>query len=233
MATRQRPLDGVFMPRAQRIPPLRGTARTSASHAEAAPLSSVASFTQEDRQMNIGLWVVQVLLALAFGAAGLMKTTRPIAELAQSMVWPADIPAWLVRVIGTAELLAAIGLLLPAATRIKPVLNTRGRVRTGHGHAAGVGLPYGPGRVLRATNQSRLGRARRVCRVGTLAYARRSSRDPQRRREQSSLRERDASGCAYCLMNFCVRRPPPPSETYRLPFESTAIVCTPMNCPAP
>ena len=72
--------------------------------------------------MNVGLWIVQVLLAAAFGMAGVMKTTRPIAELAQSMVWPGDIPAALVRIIGTAELLGAIGLVAPAVTRIKPVL---------------------------------------------------------------------------------------------------------------
>jgi putative oxidoreductase len=72
--------------------------------------------------MNIALWVVQVLLAVAFGMAGVMKTTRPIAELAQAMVWPGDVPAALVRFIGTAELLGAIGLLVPVLARIKPVL---------------------------------------------------------------------------------------------------------------
>ena len=72
--------------------------------------------------MNIMLWIVQVLLAVAFGSAGFMKTTMPIAELAQSLVWPGDIPPALVRFIGAAELLGAIGLLLPALTRIKPGL---------------------------------------------------------------------------------------------------------------
>ncbi len=73
------------------------------------------------KALNVGLWVVQVLLALAFGMAGVMKTTTPIAELALKMSWVSQAPA-LVRFIGVSELAAAVGLILPAATRIKPVL---------------------------------------------------------------------------------------------------------------
>lgn len=68
------------------------------------------------------LWGVQVLLAVLFGMAGVMKTTTPIPELAQAMGWPGDIPAALVRFIGVSEFAAAVGLILPAATRIAPVL---------------------------------------------------------------------------------------------------------------
>jgi putative oxidoreductase len=73
------------------------------------------------RGWNISLWVVQVLLALAFGMAGIMKTTRPIADLAKNMNWVADLPS-LVRFIGASELAGAIGLLLPSLTRIAPRL---------------------------------------------------------------------------------------------------------------
>jgi putative oxidoreductase len=72
--------------------------------------------------MNVLLWIVQLLLAAAFGMAGVMKLTSPIDELAAAMVWPGDIPAALVRFIGATELLGAIGLVLPSVTRIKPVL---------------------------------------------------------------------------------------------------------------
>ena len=72
--------------------------------------------------LRIGLWVAQALLALAFGMAGIMKTTQPIAELAQKMGWPGAIPPALVRFIGSAELLGAVGLVLPSATRIRPGL---------------------------------------------------------------------------------------------------------------
>ena len=71
---------------------------------------------------NISLWVVQIILAISFGMAGFMKSTQPIAELAEKMVWPGAVPPALVHFIGLSELAAGIGLILPAATRIKPVL---------------------------------------------------------------------------------------------------------------
>lgn len=72
--------------------------------------------------MNIGLWVAQALLALAFLGAGLMKMTQPLEQLAEKMTWVPHVPPMLVRFIGTSEVAGALGLLLPAATRIKPVL---------------------------------------------------------------------------------------------------------------
>ncbi len=72
--------------------------------------------------MRIALWIVQVLVALAVLGAGLMKITTPYPDLAQAMAWAAASPAWLVKFIGVAEVAGALGLILPAATRIKPVL---------------------------------------------------------------------------------------------------------------
>ena len=72
--------------------------------------------------MNIVLWILQVLLALAFLMAGGMKLVQPIDQLGQMMAWVNDSPAMLVRFIGLAEVLGALGLILPAATRIKPIL---------------------------------------------------------------------------------------------------------------
>jgi len=91
------------------------TALMSTTHSSAAALPA-------GRGLNIGLWTTQGILAAMFGMAGVMKATAPIAQLAEQMVWPGDIPAGLVRVIGTAEFLGALGLVLPAATRIKPWL---------------------------------------------------------------------------------------------------------------
>jgi hypothetical protein len=54
--------------------------------------------------------------------AGVMKSTQPIAELAKKLVWPGAVPEALVRFIGAAELAGALGLILPAATRVKPGL---------------------------------------------------------------------------------------------------------------
>ena len=72
--------------------------------------------------MKYALWLVQILLALAFLAAGFMKLMAPMDQLAQSMVWVNDVPVWLVRFIGLAELAGGLGLVLPALTRIQPQL---------------------------------------------------------------------------------------------------------------
>ena len=73
------------------------------------------------RALHIGLWVAQVLLGVAFGMAGFMKLVSPIEELARNMAWVYEARA-LVRFIGAAEMLGALGLVLPAAMRIKPWL---------------------------------------------------------------------------------------------------------------
>jgi uncharacterized membrane protein YphA (DoxX/SURF4 family) len=73
--------------------------------------------------MHILLWVVQVLLACAFGMAGVMKSTQPVEALVQGgMAWAGQMPLAVVRFIGVSELLGAMGLILPAATKIKPFL---------------------------------------------------------------------------------------------------------------
>ena len=69
--------------------------------------------------MNILLWVLQVLLALAFLAHGLLFLFPPAEMVAQMN---ASIPRWFQVFIGVAEVLAAIGLTLPGVTRIKPGL---------------------------------------------------------------------------------------------------------------
>src|SRR5258708_1770624 len=71
--------------------------------------------------LNISLWIAQGLLALAFGAAGIMKVSMPIADLGAKMAWVLELPN-LVRFIGAAELAGAFGLLLPSVTRVKPWL---------------------------------------------------------------------------------------------------------------
>ena len=72
--------------------------------------------------MKYAVWIVQVLLALVFLSSGFMKLTQPLDALALQLAWVGDTPGWLVRFIGVAELLGAIGLIVPAATRIRPEL---------------------------------------------------------------------------------------------------------------
>ena len=73
--------------------------------------------------MNILLWLVQILLACAFGMAGVMKSTQPVDVLAANgIAWAPQIPLVLVRFIGMSEFFGAVGLILPALTKIKPFL---------------------------------------------------------------------------------------------------------------
>jgi hypothetical protein len=65
--------------------------------------------------MNIALWLVAALLALAFLGAGAMKLTRPKAKLVKSgQGWAEDFSDGAVKGIGALEVLGAAGLVLPA-----------------------------------------------------------------------------------------------------------------------
>jgi hypothetical protein len=67
--------------------------------------------------MNILLWVLQVLLALAFLAHGWILIVPPASIVDQLN---ASIPRWFQLFIGIAEIVAAVGLILPGLTRIQP-----------------------------------------------------------------------------------------------------------------
>jgi DoxX-like protein len=64
------------------------------------------------------LWIVQALLALIFLFAGGMKLVLPLEKL----TGPMPLPGLFVRLIGVAEVLGAIGLILPGLLRIRPGL---------------------------------------------------------------------------------------------------------------
>ena len=72
--------------------------------------------------MNIALWIIQGLLALAFLMAGGMKASQAKEKLAGQMPWVNDFSAGTVKVIGLLEVLGAIGLVAPMATGILPWL---------------------------------------------------------------------------------------------------------------
>jgi uncharacterized membrane protein YphA (DoxX/SURF4 family) len=72
--------------------------------------------------MNVLLWILAGLLAVAFLGAGLTKLTQPKEKLAARMAWVEDFSPGLIRTIGALEVLAAIGLILPAALDVVPVL---------------------------------------------------------------------------------------------------------------
>jgi uncharacterized membrane protein len=72
--------------------------------------------------MNVALWILQGVLAAFFLMAGVMKSTMPRERLIASLPWVEDFSTPAVRFIGGAELLGALGLILPAVTGIAPIL---------------------------------------------------------------------------------------------------------------
>ncbi|MFC4020117.1 DoxX family protein [Micromonospora sp. GCM10011542] len=72
--------------------------------------------------MNVVLWIIQILLAAVFAGAGLTKLTQPKEKLRDKMGWVDPVPPTQVKALGAVELLAALGLVLPALTGIATVL---------------------------------------------------------------------------------------------------------------
>jgi uncharacterized membrane protein YphA (DoxX/SURF4 family) len=77
--------------------------------------------SKNSKAWNVGLWVAQILLAGVFLIIGALKTFTPIEELSRTIPLAGERPL-LARFIGVSELAGAIGLILPAALRIRPQL---------------------------------------------------------------------------------------------------------------
>lgn len=81
--------------------------------------------------MEVAIWIVQILTAIAFFFAGIGKLTQSREALIErGMKYVEDLSLTQVRIIGTLELLGALGLILPSLLNILPVLSP----------LAGVGL---------------------------------------------------------------------------------------------
>lgn len=73
--------------------------------------------------MNLALWIVAIVLAAGFTGSGLLKLLVPKEKLVSSgQGWAQDYTPTNIRLIGVVELLGAAGLILPAVTRIAPIL---------------------------------------------------------------------------------------------------------------
>jgi uncharacterized membrane protein YphA (DoxX/SURF4 family) len=71
--------------------------------------------------MDIAVWIIQLLLALAFAGAGFMHATRRDQASGQ-MAWMRAVPKPLLTTIGILEILGAVGLVLPIVTGVAPYL---------------------------------------------------------------------------------------------------------------
>jgi uncharacterized membrane protein YphA (DoxX/SURF4 family) len=73
--------------------------------------------------MNMALWIVPIVLPVAFFGSGLLKLVRSKDQLVTSgFGWAEDFSPSTIRLIGVAEILGALGLILPGALHIAPIL---------------------------------------------------------------------------------------------------------------
>jgi hypothetical protein len=70
--------------------------------------------TTRPTKANLLLWIIQGLLAALFLFAGGMKFVMPVAEMTKGTVFSGDF----IHFIGAAEVLGALGVILPAATKV-------------------------------------------------------------------------------------------------------------------
>jgi uncharacterized membrane protein YphA (DoxX/SURF4 family) len=69
------------------------------------------------------IWALQILVAVAFLAVGTMKLTQARADImAMGATYAQDFSDTQIKLIGAAEVAGAVGLIVPAATGILPVL---------------------------------------------------------------------------------------------------------------
>jgi len=72
--------------------------------------------------MNTALWIAQGFVALVVTLTGTTKLVSPREQLARSMHWATTWPRGRIKLLGLAEVAGAVGLVLPTATGIAPVL---------------------------------------------------------------------------------------------------------------
>jgi hypothetical protein len=73
--------------------------------------------------MPMVLWIASGVLAAMMLVAGLTKALKTTQQLHETgLTYVEDFPGWFIRALGMAEVLAAIGLVLPGVVEIAPVL---------------------------------------------------------------------------------------------------------------
>lgn len=75
--------------------------------------------------MNTALWIIAAVAAVAYFIGGATQVLMPkdkYRSLAASQHWADDFSSGQIKAIGTVKMIGAIGLVLPAAVRVAPVL---------------------------------------------------------------------------------------------------------------
>ncbi len=89
---------------------------------KSAPVVHSETATRRTQIVNAILWMLQTVLALVFLFAGSMKLIMPFEVMAAQM--SVALPGWFIHFIGVAEVAGALGLILPALTRIQRYLTS-------------------------------------------------------------------------------------------------------------
>jgi putative oxidoreductase len=84
--------------------------------------AAAAPAPRPGKALNVLLWIAQFWIGLSFLFGGGFRAIGPWAMMSEKIPWVPSLPEWLVRGIGAAEVLGALGVLLPSLTRIKPKL---------------------------------------------------------------------------------------------------------------
>ena len=74
--------------------------------------------------MTIALWIASALLALSNVGAGTFKLVTPRTKLVTMQPWTNDFSANQIRLIGVAEILGALGVILPLVTGVLPIVTS-------------------------------------------------------------------------------------------------------------
>jgi hypothetical protein len=72
--------------------------------------------------MTLALWITAVLLTVVYLGSGGVKVIRSRTQLEPQMAWVKGATGWQVKVVGALEVLGALGVILPLATGIAPIL---------------------------------------------------------------------------------------------------------------
>ncbi|AKU98278.1 putative integral membrane protein [Labilithrix luteola] len=83
-----------------------------------------ASGEKPSKALNVGLWIVQALLALTFVGTAFWKFLTPIPKLASMIPWAGQVAPAFLYFTAVIDLCGGLGVLLPSLTRIKPGLTT-------------------------------------------------------------------------------------------------------------
>jgi hypothetical protein len=119
-----------------------------------------------NRKTTVVLWVIQVLLALLFLFAGGAKLVMPIEELTKGT----SLPGLFLRFIGVAEVLGAIGLILPGLLRIRRDLTPLAAAGLVTIMVGSDGRQFGRRSKGRGRDYGGGGASRRVRRLQSLAH---------------------------------------------------------------